>query len=400
MPAMPSMPTSEWSGEARVRLGFSMDPPRQARWTIFLRFFLALPLLIVVGGIGIAASFVAIAAWFCALITGRVPDDIQRFITNALRLYANVSAYAYLLTSRWPGISFNPKPHDQVTIDIDHVGLSRWAVFFRYPLMFPAAIVSGLLFYGSYPLLIVMWLWGTITSREPRSFHQALSLVLRYQIRYQAYASMMTPTQPFKGLFGDGRDVVTPSVASTSAPTPKNTGELKSALTNSWFVVQGTRVVLVLILVLSIPAYILPISVLSTGFDSFPFVNYWKTVFSRALISNIQQNVSDDMNQFLINAESCTTVHYMRCVANVAQQTDSQLTTQTALLGNNVIFPSTALNQAVRYETTIDTLKSDLAQLENSTSYEFDQVILFNSIPKAQSNSEIAYLALNAQLHK
>lgn len=403
MPAMPPISTSEWSGEAQVRVGFSMDPPRQSRWTILVRLFLAFPLLIVATGIALASAFVTVAAWFCALITGRVPDDIQRFLTNALRLYANVVFYAYFLTSRWPGISFNPKPHDQVTIDVDHVSLSRWAVFFRYPLAIPAAIVASLLLYGSYPILNVMWLWGIIAGREPRPLHQALSLVLRYQIRSQAYASLMTPTQPFKGLFGDGKvdgaNNVAPLLVSPAvAPTPAS--HSSPALVNRWFVVKGAKVVLIVILVLGVPSYALFLSVFSSRFDSFPFVNRWKTLFARVIVTGMQQNVATEMNQFQITAGNCFTHGNLRCVANTASQTYSQLTRQTTLLQSNFFFPSTSLKQVARYEATIDVLESDLLQLESSTSDEFDQVMILTSIPKAQSATQIAYQALSAQLNK
>lgn len=422
MASMPALPTSEWMGEAQVRVGFLMDPPSQSRWTIFLRLFLSLPLLIVAAVINFVAGLFAVGAWFCALITGRVPDDIQRFITNALRLYANVLYYACFLTSRWPGISFNPKPNDQVTLDIDHVNLSRWSVFFRYPLLIPAAIVGGLLFYGSYPVLFVMWFWGTITGREPRPLHQALSLALRFQIRYQAYALIMTPTQPFKGFFGDGRDSISREFAASTGVDSSNVAQgapsqdaasavpyastlaaaSTSSLASRWYVVKGAKVVLIVMLVLSIPAYVLPFSILSTGLDSFPFVNYWQTIFARIIISGTEQSVANTMNQFEVAAQTCeaTHPHSTLCVTNAAAQAYSQLTKQTSLLQNNVFFPSSSLNRAVRYEATLDTLEADLVKIENSTSFQFDQVMLNNSIPKALTASNAAYEALNSQLHK
>jgi hypothetical protein len=420
MPAMPPLSSSTWDGEAQVRIGLSMDPPRQSRWSILFRLVLSFPLFVVALGIVIAAAFVTIAAWFCALITGRVPDDIQRFLTNALRLYANVTAYAFFLTSRWPGISFNPKPNDQVTIDIDHVDLSRWAVFFRYPLLLPANVVGGLLAYGSYPVLSVMWIWGIITGREPRALHQALSLVLRYQIRYQAYVSMMTPTQPFKGFFGDG-DVLTPQAvtASTSAeaselatavtsgvagsiPTVGATATppATSPLTNRWYVVKGAKVLLVIMLVLSIPAYFLPFAFATSTFNSFPFVNLWKTFVARLIVADANDNVTNTMNQFQTSVQGCSSTQSVTCVASAASQAYTQLSKQTAVLSDRIFFPSDSLNKAVRYEAALEGLESAMLQLETSTSYQFDQGVLTTSIPQSVAATNAAYRALNAQLHK
>jgi hypothetical protein len=420
MPAMPSLATSVWTGEAQVRIGFSMDPPRQSRWTIFLRVFLALPLLVVALGISIAAGFVTIAAWFCALITGRVPDDIQRFITNSLRLYSNVAFYAYFLTSRWPGISFNPKPDDQVTIDIDHVNLSRWAVFFRYPLLIPAAIVGSLLVYGTYPVLVVMWLWGSITGRQPRPLHQALSLALRYQIRYQAYASMMTPTQPFKGFFGDGSDSTAPRVAPTTgiaanpeaqSPPPHDitsglavTTVLATppppSLTNRWHVVKAAKVMVIVILVLSVPAYIVPLSLGTSFLNAVPFANYFETTFSRAIVFGAQQDISNAMNQFQSSTQACSSSESPVCVATAATQAYNTLSNQSSVLSINKFFPNDALKLAKRYEASLDVLEVELQQLEDSTSYQFDQGIITSSIPTSLTASNAAFHALYVQLHK
>lgn len=422
MPAMPPLVSGAWIGEAQVRVGFSMDPPRQSRWSILFRLLLSFPLLVVALGIGIAAAFVTIAAWFCALITKRVPDDIQRFLTNALRLYANVVSYAFLLTSRWPGISFNPKPNDQVTIDIDHVELSRWAVFFRYPLLFPGNIVGALLAYGSYPVLFVMWIWGIIAGREPRALHQAISLVLRYQIRYQAYVSMLTPTQPFKGFLGDGvyptsSPVVipasveatelapgaAPSVAGSMAQvvTPATAGPAAtSPLTDHWFVVKGAKALVVIMLVLSIPAYVLPFAFASSAFDSFPLVNGWKTFVARLIVAGANDNVTNTMNQFQVSVQGCSSTQSVTCVASAASQAYTQLSKQTAVMTNHIFFPSDSLNKAVRYEAALQGLESAMLQLETSSSYQFDQGILTTSIPTSLAVANAAYRALNAQLHK
>ena len=149
--AMPRLAPDEIVHEARVSLGLSMDPPRQSRWTVLLRGILTIPLFFVAACIGIAAGIMSLVAWFAALFTGRVPDGVQEFLEGALRVYANVLAYAYFLTPRWPGIAFSPKPSHQVTLDVDHVRLRRAAVFFRIILGYPANLVSGLLFLGAAP---------------------------------------------------------------------------------------------------------------------------------------------------------------------------------------------------------------------------------------------------------
>jgi hypothetical protein len=232
-------------GEARVLIALDLNPPRQSRWSVLLRLFLLLPLVFVLVAIWIAAFFVAIAAWFAALFTKRVPDRMQQFLTKALRFHANVLAYEFLLIPRWPGVTFNEKVNDQVRIEVDHTELLRTAVFFRFILAFPALFVQEAVSLGSYPLLVVMWVWGIVTGQESRALHQALALMLRFTVRLGAYLLLLTPTQPFRGFFGDGND----SGANTSATLDTGT------LPTNWRVIQSAKVLVVVALILSVPMY-------------------------------------------------------------------------------------------------------------------------------------------------
>jgi hypothetical protein len=193
--------------------------------------------------IWLAAFFVVVAAWFTALFTKRVPEDMQRFLTKVLRFHANVLAYEFFLIPRWPGITLNEKVNDQVRIEVDHTELRRSAVFFRLILAIPALIVQEAVSLGSYPLLAVMWVWGIVTGRESRALHQALALVLRFSIRCGAFQLLLTPTQPFRGFFGDENE----SDVYTSVPLDA------SALPTHWRVEKSAKVLVVVALILSVP---------------------------------------------------------------------------------------------------------------------------------------------------
>jgi hypothetical protein len=249
---MPPLTSTEMRGEAGVRVGIALEPPLQVRWTILIRLILTLPLLVAAFFVGVAAFFATIASWFASLFLGRVPDGLQTFVTGNVRLYANVLAYAFLLTSRWPGLVFEEGAHDQVSLAIDHVSLNRAAVFFRVVLAIPGSLVSVVLSLGSYPFLIVMWVWGLLSGRETEALHQALALVLRYQIRFQAYAYLLTPTQPFRGLVGDGDASVAMSTPNTSDSALPAT----SSLPTTWLIAKNARTVLVIIIVVGLVLYV------------------------------------------------------------------------------------------------------------------------------------------------
>ena len=251
MAPMPPLSSTAMRGEAQVLVGLVLEPPGQARWTIFIRLILVIPLFFVAFFVSVAAFFATIGSWFASLFVGRVPDGLQAFVTGALRLYANILAYTFLLTSRWPGLVFEEGAHDQVSLSIDHVSLNRAAVFFRLVLAIPGSIVSGVLSLGAYPFLFVMWVWGLFSGREPEALHQALALVLRFQIRFQAFAYLLTPTQPFRGLMGDGD--------AGAVPTPVNTpgSELAtSSLPTTWFIAKNARTMMIVVIVLGVVLYV------------------------------------------------------------------------------------------------------------------------------------------------
>ncbi|RST04800.1 DUF4389 domain-containing protein [Streptomyces sp. WAC07149] len=176
-------------------------PGRQRRWTVLLRLLLLLPQLIVTALLGIAAFFVTIAGWFAALVLGRLPDGVARFLGGFLAYETRVAASAMLLVDRYPPFSFEAPGHP-VRIELRPGPLNRVAVLFRLVLMIPAMIVTGLLQYGWGAVCWVFWLITLVLGRMPAPVFGAVAAVARFRMRYQAYAMMLTSAYP-KRLFGD-----------------------------------------------------------------------------------------------------------------------------------------------------------------------------------------------------
>lgn len=408
--AMPRLAPDEIVHEARVSLGLSMDPPRQSRWTVLLRGILTIPLFFVAACIGIAAGIMSLVAWFAALFTGRVPDGVQEFLKGALRVYANVLAYAYFLTPRWPGIAFSPKPSHQVTLDVDHVRLRRAAVFFRIILGYPANLVSGLLFLGAAPFLVVMWLWGIVAGREPRALHQALALILRYQIRFEAYGTLVTPTQPFRGLFGDGTtDSVVPATTapppgppltlgspsttvSEPAPVVSSGSAAASSLPTYWFVSKVARAFVVVILLLGVPVYI------GVAFAERPFLTKIQDVVARTLVTSSYNTTVEAMDSFENSVQNCSPAGYVGCAARAATTASRQLTVASTTLSNTGFFPSDARGEVNLFLDDLNQLKSEVTTVQFSNSAAISLSVVKNSIPRTLSDFESAYETLKADL--
>jgi hypothetical protein len=179
-------------------------PARQRRLTVAFRLLLAVPQLIVLGLLGIVASVAAFLGWWGALFTGRLPRFADTFLSGYVRWYTRVYAYLYLLTDRYPAFTFDSDPWYPVRTAIpDPQRLNRAAVFFRFILVVPVAILANFLGQGASTLIaVVAWLITLITGRMPVSLHLAYAAVLRFQARLAAYWFMLTPAYP-GGVFGD-----------------------------------------------------------------------------------------------------------------------------------------------------------------------------------------------------
>jgi hypothetical protein len=194
-------PATEQSTPAPVLVAFAGSAP-QSRLTVAFRIFMAIPQLIVLWLLGIAAIVITIIGWFGALFTGRLPVFAADFLTGYVRWLSRVYAYNYLLTDVYPPFTLDDADYP-VRLAVMPGRLNRLAVLFRFFLLIPCWIVQAVVSYGALTIfLFVTWLIVLIRGQMPDSIHQALSAVLRYQVRTLGFALMLTSAYP-GGLFGD-----------------------------------------------------------------------------------------------------------------------------------------------------------------------------------------------------
>jgi hypothetical protein len=75
---------------------------RQHRLKTFFRSFLAIPAMVIASVLQHLLLIVAIFAWFAALITGQMPSGLQHLGAAVLRYSAQLWAYLFVLTDRYP----------------------------------------------------------------------------------------------------------------------------------------------------------------------------------------------------------------------------------------------------------------------------------------------------------
>ena len=79
---------------------------RLNRWLPLVKWLLAIPHLIVLVFLGLAAFVCVVIAWFAILFTGRYPRGLFDFVVGVGRWWLRVAAYAFLLTTdRYPPFS-------------------------------------------------------------------------------------------------------------------------------------------------------------------------------------------------------------------------------------------------------------------------------------------------------
>lgn len=226
------------------RPGYPIDvqiapPARQSRWKAVFRLPLAIPALLISGALVSAsartsgfswsfglASTAAFLGWFTALARGRMPAGLRDAIAYALSYSAQLDAYLFLLTDRYPcadPLTALPqvpaRREDPIRLGVrDELLRTRASVFFRLLLAIPHLIWLSLWGILAQLAAIANWLATLVRGQPPAALHSFLADYVRYQTHVYAYLCLIA--NPFPGFLGRaGSYPVDPSIA---APLPQN----------------------------------------------------------------------------------------------------------------------------------------------------------------------------------
>ena len=101
-------PSTDEEQSVHVTVPYPDVPVELNRWLPLVKWFLAIPHLIVVVLLAVAAFVVTVIAWFAILFTGQYPRGMFAFVTGVFRWATRVQAYALLLTTdRYPPFSLD-----------------------------------------------------------------------------------------------------------------------------------------------------------------------------------------------------------------------------------------------------------------------------------------------------
>lgn len=206
----------------------------QPRWTILLRFFLALPPLVLAlaltgttgGGGGNSSTtgeaganaaanvglglgliyLLGFLAWFATLARGRTPLGLRDATAYAIGYSAQAWGYLFLLTERYPssdpsGVPRTPMPEHPVTLACeDDRRRNRLMVLFRLPLAFPHFVWLVLWSLVVIVVALAGWLAALALGRLPAWLHRFLARYVRYSTHAGAFLYVLGG--PFPGFTG------------------------------------------------------------------------------------------------------------------------------------------------------------------------------------------------------
>jgi Domain of unknown function (DUF4389) len=172
------------------------------------------------------AGVAAMLGWFAALAQARLPRGLRDAIAYTLSYSAQLDAYLFLLTDRYPDSDpqmalerLPAREHDPIQLEVkDDLARSRLTVFFRLLLAIPHLIWLSLWALVAYLAAIANWFATLIGGESPEALHRFLSAYVRYQNHVYAYLSLVA--NPFPGFTGKaGSYPVEPIIA---VPRPQN----------------------------------------------------------------------------------------------------------------------------------------------------------------------------------
>ena len=208
-------PWPMFTGRPGYPIDLDFDPPqRQRRLTVAFRLILSVPVLLLAvcftgggfltygGGIVLTVAFFA---WFACLVRGQMPSGFRDLQAYGLRYLAQVFAYLFVLTERYPDVDPAATPasgrEHPVWLAIDEdLRRSRLTVFFRLFLSLPHIVWLLLWTVVAIPTAFVTWLAALVIGRPPRALHRFLSAWIRYSTHLYAYLTLAA--NPFPGFTG------------------------------------------------------------------------------------------------------------------------------------------------------------------------------------------------------
>lgn len=178
-----------------VAMHVDRDPVRP-RLLVLFRFPLVFPHLLWLTLWSALVLLAAVLAWLIALVLGRVPVFLHRFMAAFLRATTHVSAFLYVVGRSFPGFVGREGSYPIDLTIAPAARQRRLGVFFRLVLALPAFVLASA--YGGVTVVaaVLGWLAALVTGRIPGGVRDLGAVALRYQAQVTAYMLLLTSRYP------------------------------------------------------------------------------------------------------------------------------------------------------------------------------------------------------------
>jgi len=181
------------------------DELERSRITVFFRLFLAIPHIVWLTLWFFLAFFAVVAAWLIALVIGRVPSALHRFLAAYVRYSTHVFAYVTVVGRKFPGFTGREGSYG---IDVEigpPVRQRRLVTLFRFFLAIPAFFVASALSGVLWIVAFLGWWAALFLGRMPEGLRNLGASCLRYNAQTSAYLFLVTGRYPYASPVLEGR---------------------------------------------------------------------------------------------------------------------------------------------------------------------------------------------------
>ena len=168
---------------------------RRRRLTTLLRVALAVPQQIVLAVWSVLVPPAAAIAWLAALIDGRVPPWLLRFLSAFLRYQGQVTGWFYLLSDRYPDPLHTLDHPFAIEVPERH-RQRRPITLFRLPLALPAIVLWSVFDVVLTLVAVATWFAALALGRTTAGLQELGLFCLRYQLETEAYLLLLTGSYP------------------------------------------------------------------------------------------------------------------------------------------------------------------------------------------------------------
>jgi Domain of unknown function (DUF4389) len=194
------------------------DDLRRNRVTVFFRILLAIPHLVWILLWTVAVAVAVVVGWLVALLSGRLPAGIHRFLCRYLRYQVHLTAYIALVANPYPPFTGEQDTYPvDVLLPAEPVSQRRLSILFRIVLALPALAVSAALggsgsvhfasrghrsfnVGGGGALTLVCsvlgWFTSIVRGRNAKGLRDAAAYAIGYSAQTGSYVLMVTDRYP------------------------------------------------------------------------------------------------------------------------------------------------------------------------------------------------------------